>query len=219
MRILLIEDDPGIGEAVRDHLMAEGHAADWLATLADGEVALRAVPYDLLLLDLALPDGSGLDLLRRQRGMDAAVPVIILTARDRVSDRVTGLNAGADDYLVKPFDLGELSARVAAVARRAAGRHGAVLELGDLRVDRAARTVHRAGHIVDLTAREWSLWEALLHRPQAILSRAQLEERLYAFGDEVGSNTIEVHVSHLRRKLGTHAIVTVRGLGYRLGMA
>lgn len=219
MRILLIEDEPGIGDAVRAQLLADGHAADWMTSLADGDAALRAVPYDLLLLDLALPDGQGLDLLRRRRLAGDSLPVIVLTARDRISDRVAGLNAGADDYLVKPFDLAELTARIAAVGRRAGGQPAPLVALGDLTVDRAARSVSRAGRPVDLTAREWSLLEALLQRPRAILSRAQLEERLYAFGDEVGSNAIEVHVSHLRRKLGADAIVTVRGLGYRLGVS
>jgi two-component system OmpR family response regulator len=168
------------------------------------------------LLDLMLPDGSGLDFLRRLRGSGATTPVIILTARDRISDRIAGLNAGADDYMVKPFDLSELSARVAAVARRYAGNPNPLLNLGELEVDLAARNVRRAGQAVDLTAREWALVEALAQRPGAILSKSQLEDRLYAFEAEVESNTIEVHVSRLRKKLGHDVIDTVRGLGYRL---
>lgn len=143
-------------------------------------------------------------------------PVIILTAQDQISDRIAGLNAGADDYLVKPFDLFELSARVAAVARRYSGNPNPQIRLGDLQVDMSARTVQRAGVTVDLTAREWALFEAFVQRPSALLSKSQLEERLYAFGAEIESNTIEVYISRLRKKLGRELIETVRGMGYRL---
>jgi len=216
MRLLLVEDDEDLGAAVREQVAADGHAVDWSRLLDDAEDSVRSVSYDLVLLDLMLPDGSGLDFLRHLRGSGAATPVIILTARDRISDRIAGLNAGADDYLVKPFDLSELSARVAAVARRYAGNPNPVLKLGELEIDLAARTVLRAGQAADLTAREWALLEALAQRPGAILSKSQLEDRLYAFEAEIESNTIEVHVSRLRKKLGHHAIDTVRGLGYRL---
>jgi two-component system OmpR family response regulator len=216
MRILLIEDDEALGGAVREQIAADGHAVDWLARLEPAEAAARGTAYDLVLLDLALPDGQGLDFLRDRRAAGDVTPVIILTARDRISERIAGLNAGADDYLVKPFDLSELSARIAAVARRYAGNPNPLLVHGDLEVDLAGHVVTRAGRRIDLTAREWALLEALLQRPGAILSRAQLEDRLYAFGDEVESNTIEVHVSRLRKKLGRAAIETVRGLGYRL---
>lgn len=164
-----------------------------------------------------LPDGSGLDFLRRLRAAGDVTPVIILTARDRISDRIAGLNAGADDYLVKPFDLSELSARVAAVSRRYTGNPNPLVQLGVLEIDLAARAVYREGRRIDLTAREWALFEALLQRPGAILSKRQLEDRLYAFDAEVESNTIEVHVSRLRKKLGQDVIETVRGVGYRLG--
>jgi len=190
---------------------------DWARDLADAEDSTRTVDYDLILLDLMLPDGPGLDFLRRRRSSGDTTPVIILTARDQISDRIAGLNAGADDYLVKPFDLAELSARVAAVARRYAGNPNPLVKFGALEIDLASRTVRRAGQPVDLTAREWTLFEALVQRPGAILSKDQLETHLYAFDAEVESNTIEVHVSRLRKKLGHEAIETLRGVGYRLG--
>jgi two-component system, OmpR family, response regulator len=217
MRILLIEDDDGLGAAVREQIAADGHAVDWARDLADAEDSTRTVDYDLILLDLMLPDGPGLDFLRRRRSSGDTTPVIILTARDQISDRIAGLNAGADDYLVKPFDLAELSARVAAVARRYAGNPNPLVKFGALEIDLASRTVRRAGQPVDLTAREWTLFEALVQRPGAILSKDQLETHLYAFDAEVESNTIEVHVSRLRKKLGHEAIETLRGVGYRLG--
>ncbi len=217
MRILLVEDDRTLGGAVQEHVAAEGHAVDWMQNLADAEDSTYSVAYDLILLDLMLPDGRGLDFLRRLRGRGAATPVIILTARDQISDRIAGLNAGADDYLVKPFDLSELTARIAAVGRRYAGNPNPNVVHGELEIDVAARAVFREGRPVDLTAREWCLFESLLQRPGALLSKAQLEERLYAFDAEVESNTIEVHVSRLRKKLGRDSIETVRGFGYRLG--
>lgn len=217
MRILLIEDEESLGGAVRDHAAADGHAVDWMRDLDDAQASARAAVYDLVLLDLMLPDGSGLEFLRRLRSGGDVTPVIILTARDRISDRIAGLNAGADDYLVKPFDLSELSARVAAVSRRYTGNPNPLVQLGALEIDLAARAVYREGRRIDLTAREWALFEALLQRPGAILSKRQLEDRLYAFDAEVESNTIEVHVSRLRKKLGQDVIETVRGVGYRLG--
>ncbi len=216
MRILLIEDEDGLGAAVRDQIAADGHAVDWARRLDDADDHTRTVAYDLVLLDLMLPDGQGLDFLRRRRGAGDTTPVIILTARDQISDRIAGLNAGADDYLVKPFDLSELSARVAAVARRYTGNPNPLLNLGELEIDLAAHTIRRAGRRVDLTAREWALFDALVQRPGTVLSKGQLENHLYAFTDEVESNTIEVHVSRLRKKLGRAAIETVRGMGYRV---
>lgn len=217
MRVLLIEDAPGLGEAVREQIAEDGHAVDWVQRLAQAEASTRSTPYDLILLDLMLPDGRGLDFLRQRRRAGDTTPVIILTARDRISDRIEGLNAGADDYLIKPFDLEELSARVAAVARRYTGNPNPQLQIGELQVDRAARTVQRAGHPVALTAREWALFEAFIQHPGALLSKAQLEERLYEFGAEIESNTIEVYISRLRKKLGHDVLETVRGQGYRLG--
>jgi two-component system OmpR family response regulator len=217
MRILLIEDDEALGRAVAEQVAADGHAVDRVTCIADGADSVRAVPYDLVLLDLMLPDGRGVDFLRGRRAAGDATPVIILTARDQITDRIAGLNAGADDYLVKPFDLSELSARIAAVARRYSGNPNPLVTLGDLDIDLASRAVHRAGRPVDLTAKEWAIFEALIQRPGAILSKWQLEERLYDFGAEIESNTIEVHVSRLRKKLDRKVIETVRGMGYRLG--
>lgn len=217
MRILLVEDDETLGGAVREQADADGHAVDWARRLADAELCVSGAEYDLVLLDLMLPDGQGLDFLRRRRAAGDVTPVIVLTARDRISERIEGLNAGADDYLVKPFDLDELSARIAAVARRYTGNPNPLMTLGDLEIDLAAKIVRRAGRKVTLTAREWRLLEALLRRPNAILSKGQLEEHLYNFDATFESNTIEVHVSRLRKKLGRDVIETIRGIGYRLG--
>lgn len=217
MRILLVEDDPGLGMAVRDQILAEGHCVDRVMTLADAHACLDSVAYDLVLLDLMLPDGSGLGLLRGLRAHGSVTPVIILTARDRITERIEGLNAGADDYLVKPFDLDELSARIGAVARRYAGNPNPLIQLGSLEIDLASRSIFGPDGRIDLSQREWAIFEALLQRPGSILTKPQLEERLYALDSEVESNTIEVYVSRLRKKLGRGAVETLRGLGYRLG--
>lgn len=217
MRILVIEDDEVLARAVGEQAQADGHAVDRLRLLADAEAALKSTAFDLVLLDLMLPDGSGLDFLRRLRTGGSVTPVIILTARDRISERIEGLNAGADDYLVKPFDLAELSARVAAVSRRYAGNPNPQITLGELEIDLAAQTVRRQGRTVDLTMREWRLFECLLQRPGVLLSKAQLEEQLYGFDTDFASNTVEVHISRLRKKLGAGVVETLRGLGYRLG--
>ena len=219
MRVLLVEDDALLGVAVRDQIAADGHTVDWVQRLSMAGDCLSTVTYELILLDLMLPDGRGLDFLKSLRAARNSVPVIILTARDQISDRIAGLNAGADDYLVKPFDLTELSARIGAVARRYSGNPNPVLRLGDLAIDLAARSITRAGRPVALTAREWVLFEAFLQRPGQLFSKPQLEERLYSFDAEIESNTIEVHISRLRKKLGANAITTERGLGYRLGAA
>ncbi|PSF04699.1 DNA-binding response regulator [Marinobacter fuscus] len=216
MRILLVEDTAGLGEAVRDQITDDGHAVDWVQSLRFAENSLQTTPYDLILLDLMLPDGHGLDLLKRLRARRNSTPVIILTARDQVSDRINGLNAGADDYLVKPFDLSELSARVEAVGRRYRGNPNPLIHLGTLEIDLHNHRIRRNDQPVELTAREWALFEGFIQRPGMLLSRQQLEDRLYAFGAEIESNTIEVYVSRLRKKLGRDAIVTVRGMGYRL---
>ena len=219
MRILLIEDDTVLGAAVRDQVRADGHSIDWFTRLDEAREALAVAAYDLILLDLMLPDGRGNPFLRSLRAKGDASPVIILTALDQVSDRIEGLNAGADDYIVKPFDLAELSARIGSVARRYTGNPNPIVTLGPLDIDLAARSVHKDGRAVPLTAREWALFEAFVQRPGQLLAKAQLEERLYSFGTEVESNTIEVHVSRLRKKLGHNIIKTERGLGYRLGTA
>jgi two-component system OmpR family response regulator len=219
MRILLVEDDMILGAAVRDHIIADNHSVDWVTRLDAASDHVDSAVYDLILLDLMLPDGQGIVFLRDLRRKGSVTPVIILTALDQISDRINGLNAGADDYLTKPFDLSELSARLRAVARRYSGNPNPLIGLGDLQVDLAARTALRSGRAIDLTAREWALFEAFVQHPGHVLSKAQLEERLYAFGSEVESNTIEVHVSRLRKKLGHSIVDTVRGIGYRLGTA
>ena len=219
MRILLVEDDTVLGAAVRDQARADGHSVDWVTRLDRARESLAVAAYDLILLDLMLPDGRGVSFLRSLRAQGDVSPVIIMTALDQVSDRIDGLNAGADDYIVKPFDLAELSARIGSVARRYTGNPNPIVRLGSLDIDLAARTVRRDGRVVPLTAREWALFEAFVQRPGQLLSKAQLEERLYSFGAEIESNTIEVHVSRLRKKLGHSVIETERGLGYRLGRA
>lgn len=219
MRLLLVEDDPMIGESVRKGLQHEGFAVDWVRDGVGAEAAWRANPYDLLLLDLGLPRRDGLEVLRGLRRAGRDLPVLVLTARDAVRDRVAGLDAGADDYLVKPFDLDELAARVRALLRRRGGRADPLLRHGDLTFDPASREVRLAGEPVALSARELAVLEALLDRPGAVLSRAQLEERIYGWGQEVESNAVEVHIHALRRKLGADFIVNVRGVGYRLKAA
>ena len=206
-----------LGEAVRDYVAGLGHAVDWMQTLADARAAAATVDYDLLLLDLRLPDGSGLSLLTELRRAGLAMPIIILTAHDQISDRIEGLNSGADDYLVKPFNLGELGARMLAVARRYAGAALPVLEAGPLTIQLADRRVLRHGEAVDLSSREWAVLARLAARPEAVVSKGQIEEALYAFGSEIESNTVEVYVSRLRKKLGKDCVETLRGIGYRLG--
>lgn len=217
MRILLIEDDTVLGAAVRDQIAADGQSVDWVMRLDSAGDTMRGTAYDLILLDLMLPDGRGIGFLKTLRKHGDVTPVIILTALDQISDRIEGLNAGADDYLVKPFDLAELSARIGSVARRYSGNPNPIVSHGSLQIDLAARSILRNGTPVQLTAREWALFEALLSRPGQLLSKPQLEEKLYAFDAEVESNTIEVHVSRLRKKLGSSVIQTERGMGYRLG--
>ena len=218
MRLLLVEDDPTLGDAVREYLAGQGHVVDWATRLT---VAREAVsePFDAILLDWRLPDGSGIDWLRALRARDGPnchAPVLVLTARDRLDDRVEGLDAGADDYLTKPFELAELSARVRAVSRRAHGEPRTIVRAGPVEVDLAARTVSVDGSAAELTAREFALLETLVRRRGRIVPREQLQQLLYGFDNEVASNTIEVHVSSLRRKLGHTMIETVRGMGYRV---
>jgi two-component system OmpR family response regulator len=216
MRVLLVEDATGLGEAVQEQISDDGHAVDWVQSLGYAETSIRTTPYDLILLDLMLPDGHGIDFLKKLRKDGDVTPVIILTARDQVLDRIDGLNAGADDYLVKPFDLSELSARVSAVARRYRGNPNPVVCIGELDVNLSDHSIRRNGDAVELTSREWALLEAFIQHPGMLLSRSQLEDRLYEFGAEIESNTIEVYVSRLRKKLGRDLVVTVRGMGYRL---
>jgi two-component system response regulator QseB len=219
MRLLLVEDDRMVGENIRDGLVHEGHAVDWVRDGAAAEAAIRAEPYGAVLLDLGLPRRDGVEVLRGVRALRNNVPVLVITARDAVADRVRGLDAGADDYLVKPFDLDELAARVRALTRRAAGRTAGLVEHGPLSLDPARREVRLRGQPVALSAREYALLEALLERPGSVLSRAQLEERLYGWGEEVASNAVEVHVHNLRRKLGAGLIRNERGVGYSIPAA
>ena len=214
MRLLLVEDDAMIGEAVRAGLRQEGFTVDWVRAAEAGDAALKAEAYALLLLDLGLPRKSGLDWLGELRRRGERLPVLILTARDAVADRVSGLDSGADDYLVKPFDLDELSARVRALLRRQAGRAEPTLRHGELTLNPATHEATYKGAPIALSAREFALLAALLERPGAILSRAQLEQRLYGWGEEVESNAVEVHIHNLRKKLGAGFIRNLRGLGY-----
>ncbi|MDZ4359421.1 MAG: response regulator transcription factor [Variovorax sp.] len=225
MRALVVEDDPGIASGLQASLRQAGYAVDLCDTLDSAWLALSVEPFDVMLLDLGLPDGEGLDLLARlrRRPMPAAgreslprpdIPVLIMTARDGVSDRISGLDSGADDYIVKPFDANELLARLRAMLRRASGRSNPVIEHGDLVLDPAARTVELAGQPVALGGREFALLLTLLQARPQVLSKARLESALYGFGEALDSNAIEVHVHHLRRKLGESLIKTVRGVGY-----
>jgi DNA-binding response OmpR family regulator len=229
MRLLLVEDDRLIGDALRSALRLDGHAVEWVRDVAAALAALSSEHFDLVLLDLGLPehgapgaatDGAGgLGVLRWLRGRRDGTPVIVLTARDAAGDRVAGLDSGADDYLLKPFNLDELSARMRAVQRRHSGRAQTVLSHGGVSLDPATRQVTRDGAQLLLSAREFAVLEALLERPGAMLSRAQIEDRLYGWGDAVESNAVPVYVHQLRRKLGSGFIRNVRGLGYCVGEA
>lgn len=217
MRILLVEDDRSLGETIRDWLRLDGYAVDWLTRGDQARAALHAQPYDCVLLDRGLPGLDGDTLLQALRAARVTTPVLLITARDALEDRVAGLDLGADDYLVKPFDLEELSARVRAALRRGSGNASVQLTHGDLALDPVAKQVSLAGEAVTLTAREYAVLHALMIRKGHIVTRAQLEDALYGWGEEVESNAIEVHVSHLRKKLGSAMIVTARRQGYRLG--
>ncbi len=220
MRLLLVEDDEMLGAALRAGLRQDNHAVDWVRSADEADTAWiaagKTASYDAVVLDLGLPDGSGLDLLKRARQRRIVTPVLIATARDRVADRIAGLDAGADDYMVKPIDLDELAARLRAIERRAAGRSEPAIEIGGIAIDPATRSVTRGGEPVDLTARELAVLLALARRPGATLSREQLVEALYGWEESIESNAIDVYISHLRRKLGAEVIDTQRGLGWRL---
>ena len=217
MLVLLVEDDPLIASGIVAGLLAQGLTIEHAASAIAAESMLRAATFDVLILDLGQPDEDGLSLLQRLRRQGLAIPVLVLSARDTVSDRVAGLQAGADDYLLKPFDLRELSARLHSLQRRAGGRCVNPVEHGPLRYDPSTREALLDGLPVELTRREHALLETLLHNPGRILSGEQLKNALYGFSDDVESNALNVHIHHLRRKLGSRIIETVRGLGYRLG--
>ena len=214
MRLLLVEDDAMIGEAVLDALRAAHYAVDWVRDGDMATTALTSAPYDLMLLDLGLPKTSGLDVLRQLRARRDALPVLVATARDAVGDRIAGLDAGADDYVVKPYDTDELLARIRALLRRSAGRAEPVFSHKGISLNPATREATLNGHAVSLSAREWAVLEPLLARPGIVLSRAQLEEKLFSWKDDVSSNAVEVYIHGVRKKLGNELIQTVRGLGY-----
>lgn len=216
MRLLLVEDDAMIGRAMRQGLGDAGFVVDWVTDGQAAELALANGVYDLALLDLGLPGKDGMALLRDLRKRHDPVPVLIVTARDALADRIAGLNEGADDYVLKPFDLDELVARVRALLRRRAGVAGPLLESGSLVLDPVKREVRLQGEAVSLSAKEFALLETLMQRPGAVLSREQLEDALYGWEREVGSNAVEVHLHNLRRKLGADIIRNVRGVGYKV---
>jgi two-component system, OmpR family, response regulator len=215
MRLLLLEDDLLLGEGLRDYLRAEGHVVEWCRRLDEAR-ALQDEPFDVLLVDWQLPDGSGIEWLRGRRARGNQSPALVLTARDRLQHRIEGLDAGADDYLVKPVAPEELAARLRAIGRRVAAGGGGQRQFGDVAVDLAARSVRVAGERVELTAREWAVLEALVLRTGRVVPKADLERLVLGAESEVSSNALEVHVSALRRKLGRDLIETVRGLGYRV---
>ena len=216
MRVLIVEDDPQLGDGLMVGLRQSGFAVDWLK---DGEAADRALAsedFDLLVLDLGLPKLAGMELLRRLRGREQDLPVLILTARDATADKIAGLDAGADDYLVKPIDIDELAARLRALARRTAGRAAPLLSHGDVILDPASRQVTVADLPVELSAREFAVLHALLANAGRVMTRAQLEGSIYGWRDEPDSNALEVHIHHLRKKLGAEFIKTLRGVGYTI---
>ncbi|MEH6651408.1 MAG: response regulator transcription factor [Motiliproteus sp.] len=216
MRLLLVEDDPLLGQGIQQGFNRDGETLDWLRHGQQALDALASHDFDLLILDLGLPDIDGLEVLSRLRQRGEQLPVLILTARDQVSDRVLGLDGGADDYLAKPFDLDELRARIRALLRRQTGVSSPLLQHGTLEIDPASREVCYQGEPVSLSRREYSLLLELLSHPGRVFTRDQLSERLYGWNDEVESNTVEVHIHHLRKKLGSELIRTVRGVGYRI---
>lgn len=216
MRLLLVEDDSMVGESLRKALRQDGFTVDWVEDGRAAEVAAGNTCYDAMLLDLGLPRKGGLDVLKSLRQAGNRLPVLVLTARDAVADRVKGLDAGADDYMIKPFDVEELEARIRALLRRQSGRINSVISVGDLTLDTASREVRLKGQAVALSGREFALLRAFLDRPGTVLSLSQLEEKIYGWGDEVGSNTVEVYIHALRKKLGANVIKNVRGVGYMI---
>ncbi|WP_312265593.1 response regulator [Neisseria sp.] len=219
MRILLIEDDPQIGDGLNRGLQKLNMAVDWFRDGLQGASALEIAPYDAVVLDLGLPNIDGLEILKQWRSKELDIPVLILTARDAIADRVSGLNHGADDYLCKPFALDEVAARLQALVRRRQGHTSSKLVYGALELDTAAQSATLHGEELSLTAREWTLLQMLVSRPKHIISRAQIEDKLYSWDQEVESNAVEVYIHHLRKKIGNEFIKTRRGLGYQLGEA
>ena len=217
MRVLLVEDDPHIGDGICSGLKKLGMAVDWFSDGPQGRSAMLSAPYDVAVLDLGLPNIDGLDVLKYWRSQSVITPVLVLTARDALFDRLTGLNSGADDYLCKPFALEEVAVRLNALVRRSHGHAANYLVYGNLSLDKTAQTATLHGDRLDLTAREWGLLEMLVSQPKHIISRAQIEDKLYGWEQEVESNAVEVHIHNLRKKIGASVIQTKRGLGYQLG--
>lgn len=218
MRLLLVEDDQALSRAVEEALAGQGYAIDAVGTAEAALFLLEQAPQDAVVLDLGLPDGDGIDVLKHIRKRWAALPVLILTARDSIDDRVTGLDAGADDYLTKPFEIPELVARIRAITRRASGRSDNVITVGNITLNLAAQQVSLAGDLIELSGKEYRVLHTLMEHQGRLMTREQLETSLYAWGDEVGSNTVEVYVHGLRKKLGKDFIKTVRGIGYGVGL-
>ena len=216
MRILIVEDDKIIGDGLVQCLLMDNYAVDWVETKESAETALLTTPYDLLLLDIGLPDGSGLDVLKKLRRDKNDVPVLILTAYDETPHKVEGLDAGADDYLVKPFDLDELCARIRALQRRASGRGTPLFKSANIILAPATHKVTQAGETVRLGPKEFAILQTLMEKPGLILSKAQIQDKLYGWNMETESNTIEVHIHGIRRKLGKSAVITVRHVGYHV---
>ena len=216
MRVLLIEDDKSLGRAVRDHLVNQNNAVDWAENLEDAYAAVSTTRYNFILLDLRLPDGSGLDFLKNIRTKNLTSPVVILTAHDQISERIEGLNSGADDYIVKPFDLYELTARIGAVARRTNGLSKSEIKIGSMTLDMENKRIFIDDKEVELSSREWAIIEHMASHPNMLVTKAQIEDTIYAFGSEVESNTVEVYISRLRKKIGKDRIKTHHGRGYSL---
>ena len=216
MRILLVEDDPELGDGLTVGLRQSGFAVDWVQDGQAADLALHSEDFDFVVLDLGLPRLSGMDVLRRARSRGSSMPILILTARDATGDKVSGLDAGADDYLVKPIDLDELTARIRALTRRSAGRAAPLITHGELTLDPAAHAVTLAGEAVELSSREFTLLQMLLENAGRVLTRSHIEQSLYGWRDEPDSNALEVHIHHLRKKLGSDLIRTLRGVGYTI---
>ena len=217
MRVLLVEDDVQLGESLEAALRLEQYAVDWLRSGDPVRATLRATPYDLLILDLGLPGVPGMQVLRQLRADKHTLPVLLLTARNTLDDKVDGLDSGADDYLTKPFEIDELFARIRSLLRRRGDHSAAGIKAAGTSVDPVDRVVSYEGEILDLTAREYAILEILVRNAGRFVSRARLEEGIYSWGEEVGSNTVEVYISRLRKRFGSKAIETMRGVGYRIG--
>jgi DNA-binding response OmpR family regulator len=214
MRLLLVEDDNLLGDGIKAALIQEGYAVNWLTDGSAAEIALKVEEYDIVVLDLGLPKRSGIEVLNSLRGDNKDLPVLILTARDTVQDRISGLDSGADDYMIKPFDIDELSARLRALIRRRGGRASPMITHGNVSLDPASHTVRKDDEEIEFSRREFAVLLALLESAGKVLSRARLEESLYGWDEEVESNAIEVYIHHLRKKLGSDFIRTIRGVGY-----